>query len=458
MKPFALPRFSRRHFLHVLATCSPFLALARSVAGRPVAGKVVVIGAGMAGLAAGRALADAGVEVKVLEARDYIGGRIHTDRSLGFPFDLGAAWIHGPEGNPITELATKAKGRMFVTDDESVLMYDSRGQVVDGPSMTKGERRYRDLVKRLEADAPKQTRDESVALALRRIAPEALADPLMRYFLSAYMEFDSGGSIERLSAAEWQNDEKYPGKDVLMIDGYDAVTNWLAQGLDIQTETIVASIAYDDEHVSVTDTHGETYEADAAIVTLPLGVLQSGGVTFSPGLPARKREAIARVRVGVVNKVCLVFGQPHWDVKTQYFGFQSSVMGKYNYFLNTRTFCDVNALVTFAFDSYGRTFEQQSDAQITDDVMATLRTMFGDVPAPERVLVTRWGSDAFARGAYSFASVGATRQDFESLAAPVGKRLRFAGEHTSAAYRGTVHGAYLSGLREATRIKQLLSA
>ncbi len=458
MNPLPATPLSRRRFVQFLTAWAPLLASARATPSHLVAGSVIVIGAGIAGLAAARALADAGAEVTVLEARDYVGGRIRTDRSLGFPFDLGAAWIHGPDGNPITELAAQASARSFMTDDESVMIYDRDGQPVPGAAVVKQEQRYRALLKRLEAGAAQRARDESLAAALQRLAPQALEDPLMRYFLSAYAEFDSGGALERLSAREWQNDEKYPGKDVLMIDGYDAVTNLLAKGLTIKTRTVVKAIAHDVEHVSVTAADGQAYEADAAIVTLPLGVLKKNAVAFDPQLPARKREAIARVDVGIVNKACLVFDEPFWDVETQYFGYQSEVMGKYCYFLNARPFCDVNALATFAFDSYGREFERQDDALIESEIMATLRAMFGaDIPNPQKTLVTRWGADVFAYGAYSFASVGVTREDFEALAAPVGERLLFAGEHTSAAYRGTTHGAYLSGRREAARVGKLLA-
>ncbi|OYT73853.1 MAG: amine oxidase [Chloracidobacterium sp. CP2_5A] len=448
-------RLSRRRFLRFLTASAAFLASVRATPGRSVAGSVIVVGAG---LAAARALADAGAEVTVLEARDDVGGRIRTDRSLGFPFDLGAAWIHGPNGNPITDLAAQAKARTFLTDDESVVIYDRDGQPIPGKVVVERERRYRALLKKLEADAPRQAGDESLAAALKRLDPAALEDPLLRYFLSAYAEFDSGGALERLSAREWQSDEKYPGKDALMIDGYDAVTNLLAKGLNIKTQTVVKAIACDEECVSVAAADGHAYEADAAIVTLPLGVLKKNAVAFAPALPARKREAIARVDMGIVNKACLVFSEPFWDVETHYFGYQSAVMGKYCYFLNARAFCDANALVTFAFDSYGRAFERQTDAEIEGEVMETLRVMFGkDIPTPQKMLVTRWGADVFAYGAYSFASVGVTRQDFAALAAPVGERLLFAGEHTSAAYRGTAHGAYLSGLREASRVGKLLA-
>ena len=96
---------------------------------RPSRGQVVVIGAGMAGLAAARQLADAGVDVTVLEARERIGGRMWTDTSLGMPIDLGAAWIHGTKGNPLVALANQAGAATVETDWDDIVVFDARGEV-----------------------------------------------------------------------------------------------------------------------------------------------------------------------------------------------------------------------------------------------------------------------------------------------------------------------------------------
>jgi polyamine oxidase len=92
-------------------------------------GQVVVVGAGMAGLAAARQLTDAGVDVTVLEARDRIGGRMWTDSSLGMPIDLGAAWIHGTKGNPLVALANQAAAATVGTDWDNTVAFDARGGV-----------------------------------------------------------------------------------------------------------------------------------------------------------------------------------------------------------------------------------------------------------------------------------------------------------------------------------------
>ena len=125
-KPVPPSPLGRRGFLRLTAAS----ALAQGLAGpaRAVDADVdvIVIGAGMAGLTAARRLSDLGYEVLVLEAAERIGGRLATDHSLGAPFELGAGWIHGPRGNPVSALVSAAGGETFVTDDESLMVISSR--------------------------------------------------------------------------------------------------------------------------------------------------------------------------------------------------------------------------------------------------------------------------------------------------------------------------------------------
>ncbi len=123
-----MPMFSRRGFTLSIGTLAAATLLPGCRGSADARGeRVVVVGAGMAGLAAGRRLADAGTEVTVLEARERIGGRMWTDMSLGVPIDLGAAWIHGTEGNPIIGLAADAGAATVETDFSDVVVYDGQG-------------------------------------------------------------------------------------------------------------------------------------------------------------------------------------------------------------------------------------------------------------------------------------------------------------------------------------------
>lgn len=415
--------------------------------------KVVVIGAGMAGLAAAKRLVEQGMEVIVLEAKGAIGGRVFTERSVdGIPMDLGAGWIHGPSGdNPIVGLLSRTTAPTYETNDESVRVTDANGADVTDrqfPSMN-------DRLKRVLADAKAHAmaapEDMSLAAAINAVDLTAMVDPYMLYGLNTNTEFDKGGWLEAFSAKQYDDDEKFPGKDVLFPQGYDVIPKLLAEGLDIRLNQPVSAITYGSTKVTV-ETPSGPIEADYAICTATLGVLKAGSIAFNPALPAEKVTAIGRLGMGQINKLFMVFDQAFWPTATQYFGYHSPVRGRFSYFLNYRTFASANVLVTFGFGEQGKALEQMSEAELMADVTAAMKKVFGaSATAPKKHFLTRWNADPYAQGAYSFAGIGGGYQDHVALAAPV-ERLRFAGEHTHEKYRATVHGAYLSGIREAERI------
>lgn len=170
------------------------------------------------------------------------------------------------------------------------------------------------------------------------------------------------------------------------------------------------------------------------------------------------RRSMANLKMGPVNKVVLQFPRPFWDQTQQYFGYAHPEKGKYSYFLNARTFSDAPMLMTFGLGRAGLALEQQTEEAIASESMSVLRTLFGpNIPEVERLLVSRWTADPLSRGSYSYAAVGATPDDFTTLGRPAHGVLFFAGEHTHPTYRGTVHGAYLSGQRAAAQLAQRFS-
>lgn len=435
---------------------SPFqlwLSLIRNAnAPTSTAPSVLVIGAGMAGLAAAKQLQQQGRTVRILEARNRVGGRIYTDRSLGIPVDMGASWIHGPQGNPITALAEAAGADTYLTDDESLVVYDRQGEAISDSVMDEAYEQYLALMEQVDDEA---RAGQSLAQAIAAIDPAFLADPLMIYQLSAYAEFDAGGAIEVLNAAEWDEDEAYPGADVLLPNGYDVLVDYLAQGLDIYLEHVVQRIHITDSGVEVQTNQG-TFSAEYCVCTLPLGVLKAGAVTFDPPLPAAFQEAITKVGLGHVNKIALRFPVQFWESDLQYMGYVAQIKGQYPYMMNVSKFVPgVNMLMTFALGAYGLVAETQTDEQIQNDILSMLRTIYGDTPAPDGVLISRWTQDPYSRGSYSLAGVDTRATHFEQFAEDVAGRLFFAGEHTTARQRSTVHGAYNSGLRAADAILRL---
>ncbi|MEM7036451.1 MAG: FAD-dependent oxidoreductase [Bacteroidota bacterium] len=414
--------------------------------------QVTVIGAGMAGLAAAWYFNQRGVAVTVLEARDRIGGRTYTDRSTGFPFDEGASWIHGPRRNPITDLAEEAGATTYETNDDSVKVYNLDGTEYDEDTLSDAEKEYEDALEEVQENG---SRTQSFQLVFENLYPNRVGDRLWTYMLSAFLEFDSGGDIGNLSSLDFADDEVYRGADLLITNGYDTIASHLAEGLDIRLEQVVESIITTGNTVSIlTDT--DTFQADLVVVTLPLGVLKSGNIDFVPALPDNKQEAIDHVAMGAVNKYLLLWDSPFWDTELQYIGVTPEERGKFNYFLNARTFSDSNGLMTFTFGNYSRTAEALSDTEIIATAMEHLRAIYPGAPDPHTLLRTRWNTDPYSFGAYSFATNGTRTTDFDTLAEPIEDTIFFAGEHTTREYRGTVHGAYESGLREARRIAELL--
>ncbi|NJN20107.1 MAG: FAD-dependent oxidoreductase [Leptolyngbya sp. RL_3_1] len=413
--------------------------------------RIIVVGAGIAGLAAAHALSRQGAQVIVLEAKPHIGGRLLTDHSLGAPFEIGAGWIHGPEGNPVSALAAQINAETVVTDDNSLQVYERDGTVVSNAALRDLDRRFQRLL--TAVDEAVDTNDgRSLREAILQVDRDALNDPLLYWALSAFTEFDTGGPIESLSAAYFDEDDAFAGADVVLTQGYDRILAPLAAGLDIRLNTQVTAIASAADGVTVS-TQIAALDADAVICAVPLGVLKAGHIAFYPPLPEGHQRAIRQVPMGNVTKVALQFATPFWPLDVQYFGLQSEIKGKWPYVMNYRTFSDRNILVALSFGTYAGQVETRSDAAIQAEIMDSLRVVFGEaIPEPAQMIVTRWSQDPETLGAYSFTGKDVQPRDFAQLAAPVGDRLFFAGEHTTFEYHGTTHGAYLSGIAAATAI------
>lgn len=409
--------------------------------------KVIIIGAGISGLSAANHLKKQGVDVLILEAQKKIGGRIKTNRKLDILFDEGASWIHGPKGNPITELAHKANAETFVTKDDSTSVFNVNGKKYTDAVLEKAEQKYYEILNNLKGSKKKSFKE-----AFYNSYPEYQNDHLWNYMLSAYLEFDTGGDINKLSSKDFYNDEEFSGEDVIITNGYDNIINYLADGIDIRLNTVVNNIDYSKNSVSVNTNNGEFY-SDHVIVTVPLGVLKNNRIAFNPPLPKRINKAIKKLEMGSVNKFLLVWDKPFWNTNLQYIGYTPETKGKFNYFLNLKTFTNENTLMTFTFGDYSVKCENKSDAIIINEIMSHLRVIYGeDIPMPINMLRTKWNSNPFTFGSYSFATNGSRSNQFKKLTKPIKKKVFFAGEHTSKEYRGTVHGAYLSGVRAAEQV------
>ena len=446
--------FGRRRFLGSAAAFGLLAATSRRARAQTLAGvRVAVVGAGVSGLAAARSLVDQGAEVVVYEAQAHFGGRLRTDWTLGPPFEVGAGWIHGPsDDNPAKQLADAVGAETFVTEDENILVFDPLGEPIDEATLERINQTWGDLLVRIDETLDPGDR-RSLAEVIEDLAPEALSDPGIRWALSAYTEFSRGAPLETLSATLFDDDEVFDLPDVVVTTGYDSILQPIISGLDVRLSTAVTEIRYDgDDGVTLKTAAGEE-TADFCICSVPLGVLKADGIRFSPALPSDHRARIDRLGFGSVTKIAFEFAEPFWDLETQYFGIMTEPKGRWNYWLNYRTFAPQNILLGLSVGSYAPIADRMSDEAMAEDALAVLRDVWGDaVGQPIRMLATHWSTDPFTRGAYSYPARGGRRDDFDGLAQPVAGRLFLCGEHTIFDYAGTVHGAYLSGIAAAQAV------
>ncbi|MBX7433593.1 FAD-dependent oxidoreductase [Mycobacterium sp. Y57] len=405
-------------------------------------GHVIVVGAGMAGLAAARRLADAGVDVTVVEARDRIGGRTWTDTSLGIAVDLGAAWIHGTDGNPLVALAAAAGADTVETDFENVTVL-ADATPVDPGAVQQTLRRWDATLDEVYDSASDAAGDASVGDALARFAD--LSDPLVQWAVASAITAEYAADPGQLSLKWFGGEGELDGSDLLLPGGYVQLARHLSQGLRIVLGAEVSRIVDDGSAVRVETSTG-VVTGDRAIVTVPLGVLKAGTIEFDPPLSDAKRGAIERLGFGVLDKVVLTFDEPFWPSDPDVLGVAGTDQPVSD-LVNGLRFSDTPLLVGLRGGTNAVAREALSDRDAVAQVIATLAA-----PAPTGWRVTRWAADPYARGSYSFLAVGSSPADQRALAEPASERLAFAGEATHREFFATVHGAYLSGLREADRI------
>lgn len=412
--------------------------------------KVLVIGAGIAGLGAAKSLTNQGANVTVLEANSRIGGRIVTDWSMGAPFEIGAGWIHGPESaNPIRALADAVNAQFLVTNDESLALYNETGNKLDQKRVHKTERCWEKVHAYIESTYEWGDK-RNLVQAIDDYNKRYLKDPAIVWAFSAFTEFNKGGPIEDLSAPLFDWDKEFETTDVILTTGYDKMLTPLADGLEISLSHTVENVTYGkSKGVTVTTNKGQ-FIADYCICTVPLGVLKENSISFNPPLPKSYIKSIDRLGFGSVTKIALKFDTAFWDTETQYFGIITQPKGRWNYWMNYRTFSDENILLGFSFGTYAMIADQMTEQQMTADAMDALRQVWKDkVREPVEVLTTHWSKDPLALGTYTYPRPKNRPGDFDDLSNSVKGRLFLAGEHTIFDYAGTTHGAFMTGLRAA---------
>ena len=458
----------RRSFLKGLSATALYSAYAFSQPTRALAGlnqKIIVIGAGMSGVAAANKLAAHGCQVTVLEGRNRLGGRTHTDNILGASIDMGAAWIEGINGNPLMDLVSQYNVQT-VPDTADYPLFGNRNRLMRARPVRRVQQIFNDILERAYYAGQELNRDRSVGAMMNREIRQLRRNGtlnrrdmrIMRYLINATITGDAAVDPKYMSIWYAGDDDGFGGDSHLIPGGYIQLVDGLAQNLDIRTDHIVQRIEYNSAGVTVRTSEGD-FTADKVVITLPLGVLKKGVVDFDPVLPSEKRDAISRLDMGLLNKVIMRFPNAFWQVDGyQLSGFGHTRLGgrtptEIGDFIDMATVTGEPILLGIFGGDFAKWTEQLSKDELVNLAMTSLRRIFGDnIPAPIAATRTQWMSDPFTYGAYSYIPVGAYGEDRDTLAEPVANRLFFAGEASNRQYPATVHGAYLSGIREADRI------
>ncbi|OAI38899.1 hypothetical protein AYO38_01780 [bacterium SCGC AG-212-C10] len=423
--------------------------------------RVAVIGAGAAGISAARELTSHGLDVRVFEARDRIGGRAWTDTTLvNHPVELGAEFVHGervPTWDWLREFDAGTTGAAHAYTS----YFQLGGSLADRATArsTFGcepmTATYR-LARRWRAQDRGAASIEQTFELWPLISDQPLTDEIRR-FLSNY--------IAELVASD-SNEVGIPGPapapagyqpetltNFRILAGYSALMAQAAAGLEIQLGAAITRVRREDSSVELTLANGQTERFDAAIVTLPLGVLADGVVEFNPPLSTEKRDAIRRINRGHISKVVLVFDQVLWPEDLCFLWSTERTQlwwrpgqGQAN---------EAPVLTAFFGGSAAGALEGAPEEEAVALATDELGNILGQSLTKHRLrgCYIAWGAEPHTRMGYSSLPPGGEGLR-ELLAAPEGL-LFFAGEATSVHSAATVHGAIESGRRAA---RELLSA
>jgi polyamine oxidase len=448
--------------------------------------KVLILGAGMAGIKAAKVLHSHGMEDFVfLEGGNRIGGRLrnaelksrHSVNAGAQTVNQGGNWVAGTKGrrniseNPVWTLAKNCNLSTKVSDfDDNIYFIEETGKYVDESNPIVEETWEKldaaDSIIKRKAKRDKYPADVSLRDALTDAGwhPETTLDNCIEYY-----EYDSEYSATPSEmAARGSQDYSYywrdPDKERIVVDerGFSYVIQYLAQTfLSVNEEgqindtrlhlnTIVTDIDYSNDTITVTTAEGEVYVSDYVICTFSIGVLQRGNLIFRPPLPQQKTDAINNFQMAVYTNIFLKFDSKFWPYDNQNILFASEDRGYFTYHFNFASLFPKNpnwyVLLVTAEGDLSKQVESQTEEETVGQVMAVLRKMYGpDIPPPIDVVIPVWYNDPLFYGSFSYRPVNFTDEEYDYMRSSVNGRLYFAGEALDNLLYGYVQSAYFSG-------------
>jgi monoamine oxidase len=407
---------------------------------------VVVIGAGAAGIGAGLALARANVPFLIIEAKDRIGGRAHTDTtSVGHLWDHGCHWFHSADKNVLRRLADRIGHNYRRQPRRLVVQRYVGGEWMSNPFDG-------DFVWELLGaigEAGKNGREGPASELLDGNHPWY---PLIHHWINLMYSVEPH-RVSLLDAARYDDTHI----NLPVTDGYGALVAKLAAGLPVKMGIAAQSLTAQTGHVSI-ETHAGSMSAKAVVVAVPARMFESGVLRVLPSLPLEIEQAFHDVPMGWYEKIALAFDGPVFqELDLPYadiFDPVSPVTRPLNFELHP--FGRPIAVAHIAGD-FAREIEQKGEREMIGFALDTLVRAFG-CDLRKRVVqtaTTHWSSDPYINGAYSCAKPGHADSRAKFIE-PIHDRIFLAGEHVHATSMATAHGAYETGIDAAYRAMEVL--
>jgi len=433
--------------------------------------KVVILGAGMSGISCARILEEAGMEdYVVVEADNRVGGRMQPYMFQGISIELGANWIEGTVGNPIWEFKERLSLEGSISNYSDLWVFDTVSKTRFRPN---DNPRWIDLQNALDFAANLSRRkresaepDVSIKVGLQ-LGGWRAKDPVDFALEWSQTDFENAHSPDESSLEhELPGDtfEIFEDEMYMITDqrGYVTVVHDLATSIDsnkIILNSEVQRVNWNSsDSIEVTTTDGRIIEAERAVITFSIGVLQSDRIQFVPALPIWKQEAILMSEMVTYTKIFMKFPFAFWE-ESEFILYASERRGYYPFWHNLnhpKYFPGSNVIMVTATKTESMRIEAQpTDVTITE-LMAVLRDMYGvGIPQPLAVKIPIWHKNPWTLGSYASWPLGLTAGHKSNLKKAVDDRLFFAGDGISQLI-GYVHGAYLSGIETADSVLQIL--
>tara|TARA_Y100001970_G_scaffold198258_1_gene241203 strand:+ start:824 stop:2128 length:1305 start_codon:yes stop_codon:yes gene_type:complete len=420
---------------------------------------VVVIGAGASGIAASEKLLATGFKVILIEARDRMGGRASTRLVGSIPFDAGASWLTESQVNYLRTTADSSGVKLYPTDfNRALVQYKGVNVPVDLTEfMTAVERRL---------TLPYMKLHIREFFGFRKTLPSmaSILNPLLKKYgaEAAYareiMIANEASNLDRtsiatlLSGSDSTGDDgrdPLPTDDVMINGGMQAFVISLAKKVKPSLGEAVEAIIRTEIGVSVQTTR-RRINADAVIVTVPLGLLKAGTIQFDPRLPIEHKAAIDRLGFGILKKTCLVYPNSNWAKENHLVGLYDSPY--FNFIVNVAAIAGQPMIMALSAGDKQTAADSLSIDELATELHANIRATLGsDIPDPIDHSTTDWGNDPYALGAYSHSSLDTLGNEAEILQRPIAGRILLAGEALSDR-NGYVDGAWSDGQRAASVI------